>query len=88
MSIRIIGTGHIFELSVKEVRNAIVEDKPDIVAVELDEKRYWALEEQGFSTDLPDEAFSLGVVLRETVRGGVTSCITAGVFVCDTEGVE
>ena len=51
MGIEIIGTGHIFERSVREVREAIYETRPDVVAVELDEARYRALAEQGFSLE-------------------------------------
>jgi pheromone shutdown protein TraB len=41
--ITIIGTSHIARQSVEEVRNAIIETKPDIVAIELDYARYRAL---------------------------------------------
>ena len=44
MSIKIIGTGHIFQKSVDEVKQVIEEEKPDIVAIELDKQRYEALE--------------------------------------------
>lgn len=41
--IRIIGTGHVLEKSVREVEEVIEREKPDIVAVELCESRYKAL---------------------------------------------
>jgi pheromone shutdown-related protein TraB len=44
--IRIIGTAHVSQKSVDEVRAAIEEFQPTIVAVELDEPRYRALKEQ------------------------------------------
>jgi len=68
MGIRIIGTGHIFEKSVREVREAIYKETPDIVAVELDFVRFKALEEQNFSVDLKDDDFKLN--LNDVVRGG------------------
>ena len=39
----LIGTSHIAKQSVDEVKNAIVEKKPDIIALELDNKRLYAL---------------------------------------------
>jgi len=42
-TIRLIGTGHVLEKSVKEVEEVIAREKPDIVAVELCEARYKAL---------------------------------------------
>ncbi len=42
-NILLIGTGHVLEKSVKEVVEVIDREKPDVVAVELDEARYNAL---------------------------------------------
>ena len=39
-NLTIIGTAHVSEKSVEEVRNTIIECEPDIVAVELDAARY------------------------------------------------
>ncbi len=39
----LVGTAHVLKASVEEVEAAIKEHKPDIVAVELDEKRYEVL---------------------------------------------
>ncbi|MDZ4170604.1 MAG: TraB/GumN family protein [Methanobacteriaceae archaeon] len=41
--LKIIGTAHVSEKSVEEVKNAILEDKPEVVAVELDAGRYHRL---------------------------------------------
>ena len=41
--LKIIGTAHVSEKSVEEVKNAILEDKPEVVAVELDAGRYQRL---------------------------------------------
>lgn len=43
MNIKIIGTSHIAKQSVQEIKKAIMEGKPDIVAVELDVPRAMAL---------------------------------------------
>ena len=39
-SVRVVGTAHVSAESVAEVRAAIEEERPDVVAVELDEGRY------------------------------------------------
>ena len=43
MNITILGTSHIAKESINEIKKAILEDKPDIVAVELDIQRATAL---------------------------------------------
>src|SRR3989344_4760642 len=43
MAITVIGTSHIAKQSIKEVRKAIEEGKPDIVALEIDRQRLPAL---------------------------------------------
>ncbi|MBW2986111.1 TraB/GumN family protein [Candidatus Woesearchaeota archaeon] len=42
-NLTIIGTSHIAKQSIKEVREAILKEEPDIVALELDKKRLAAL---------------------------------------------
>ena len=42
-NIILIGTAHVSKKSVLEVQNAIKKYQPDIVAVELDDKRYQAI---------------------------------------------
>lgn len=39
-SVRVVGTAHVSEASVRDVEDAIATEQPDIVAVELDEGRY------------------------------------------------
>ncbi|WP_435332776.1 TraB/GumN family protein [Haloarchaeobius sp. TZWWS8] len=39
-SVHVLGTAHVSEKSVQEVRDTIATDQPDVVAVELDEGRY------------------------------------------------
>ena len=58
MSIKIIGTGHILQKSVDEVRKAIEEEKPEIVAVELDRQRFNALESAGWDLNQDRDGFS------------------------------
>ena len=41
--LKIIGTAHVSQPSVEEVRKAILDGEPDLVAVELDPKRYYNL---------------------------------------------
>lgn len=58
-NILLVGTGHVLEKSVKEVEEVIEREKPDIVAVELDEGRYNAL--KGEMKELsPKEMLSSG----------------------------
>ena len=52
--IRIVGTAHVSQQSVDEVRGAIDEYKPDIVAIELDPSRYAALKKQGRDPSVND----------------------------------
>src|SRR5208337_66319 len=44
-NIMLVGTAHVSEKSVKDVEEAIEAYKPDVVAVELDARRYQALRE-------------------------------------------
>ena len=55
-NLKIVGTAHVSEKSIKEVRETIRKEKPDIVAVELDEGRFRGLIER--------EETSLRAVLR------------------------
>jgi pheromone shutdown-related protein TraB len=60
----IVGTAHVSEKSVEEVRDVIRREKPDIVAVELCRPRFEALQDKGASsrnTELP---------IREMLSGG------------------
>lgn len=40
----LLGTAHVSELSIKEVERVVEEQNPDVIAVELDEKRYESIE--------------------------------------------
>ena len=52
--IRIIGTAHVSQQSVDEVRAAIEEYKPDVVAIELDPSRFAALKKQAPDPSVSD----------------------------------
>ncbi len=56
----ILGTSHISKDSVNEVENFILNNKPDIVAIELDKKRFYAMMQEKKKTSLKD-TFNLGV---------------------------
>ena len=45
--IRLVGTAHVSQNSVDEVRQAIEEYQPDVVAIELDQARFAAIRNQG-----------------------------------------
>ncbi len=53
-TLRIVGTAHVSAKSVDEVRSAIEEFSPDIVAVELDPARYAALKKQARDPSVTD----------------------------------
>ena len=42
-NLTLIGTSHIAKQSLDEVKNTIMAEKPDIIALELDRKRFLAL---------------------------------------------
>ena len=49
----IIGTAHVSEESVNEVKDAIYEQHPEVVAIELDRGRYTKLKQQMTPYQLP-----------------------------------
>jgi pheromone shutdown-related protein TraB len=52
--IRIVGTAHVSQKSVDEVRAAIEEFRPDVVAIELDPARFQALKQQAQDPSVRD----------------------------------
>ncbi len=68
--IKIIGTGHILEKSVRDVEKFIDEENPDIIALELDTKRFKVLEERNWRLDFSEEGVNFKSLLKEMVRGG------------------
>jgi len=63
-NLTIIGTAHVSEKSVEEVKDTIIESQPDIVAVELDAARYQNLlnEKHGVQEDKE-------IKIREILKG-------------------
>ncbi len=52
--IKIVGTAHVSQQSVDEVKGAIEDFKPDIVAIELDPARFAAIKKQGKDPSVSD----------------------------------
>lgn len=52
--IRLIGTAHVSQKSVEEVKSAIDEWQPDVVAIELDQGRYLGLKQQQKNPEIED----------------------------------
>jgi len=69
MGIEIVGTGHILKRSVAEVRESISKELPDYVAVELDIKRFKALEGASFSPEAY-RPVSIREIIPTLWRGG------------------
>jgi len=60
--IKIIGTAHVLEKSVRDVKSIIEKERPDIIALELDEDRFKLLEEMKWNPQFyatPDFDMSL-----------------------------
>ncbi|MCQ1539276.1 TraB/GumN family protein [Methanocalculus taiwanensis] len=68
--LRIVGTAHVSQKSIDEVRTAIAEFEPDIIAVELDPPRYSALKQQESETEGPgiSEIISSGNMTQMLVQ--------------------
>ena len=60
----IIGTAHVSEESVNEVKDAIYEQRPEIVAIELDRGRYTKLKQQ-MNGIVEDETISVTQIIKE-----------------------
>jgi len=53
-TLRIVGTAHVSQKSIEEVREAIAEFQPDVIAVELDPGRYAAIRNQAKDPSVKD----------------------------------
>lgn len=62
--LKIIGTAHVSEESVNEVKDAIYEHHPDVVAIELDRGRYTRLKEQMMGIE-HDDTISVTKIIKE-----------------------
>ncbi len=60
----IIGTAHVSEESVNEVKDAIYEQHPEVVAIELDRGRYYKLKKQMAGIE-EDEDISVTQIIKE-----------------------
>jgi pheromone shutdown-related protein TraB len=72
----LVGTAHVSKASVEEVESAIEEYKPDIVAVELDEKRYEVLTNKQKWEETP---------ITDMIRGGKAFFFLAQVFLASIQ---
>ena len=66
--LKIIGTAHVSQESVDEVKDAIYEQHPDVVAIELDRARYTKLKEQMMGIE-KDDTISVTRIIKENKVG-------------------
>jgi pheromone shutdown-related protein TraB len=72
----LVGTAHVSKASVEEVEQAIEEHKPDVVAVELDDKRYDVLVNKKKWEETP---------ITDMIRGGKAFFFLAQVFLASIQ---
>jgi pheromone shutdown-related protein TraB len=72
----LVGTAHVLKASVEEVEESIKEHKPDVVAVELDEKRYEVLMNKKKWEETP---------VTDMIRGGKAFFFLAQVFLASIQ---
>lgn len=80
MDIKIVGTGHILERSVEGVREAIFDGRPNIIALELCERRFHVIASQGADFYQGKAQKSVSSTLSEMVRGGSFLVFLGGVL--------
>ncbi len=66
--LKIIGTAHVSQESVEEVKDAIYEDQPDVVAIELDRGRYIKLKQEMMGIE-QDDTISVSKIIKENKVG-------------------
>ena len=66
--LKIIGTAHVSQDSVNEVKDAIYEYQPDVVAIELDRGRYTRLKEEMMGIE-HDDTISVSKIIKENKVG-------------------
>ena len=66
--LKIIGTAHVSQESVEEVKDAIYEDQPDVVAIELDRGRYIKLKQDMMGIE-QDDTISVSKIIKENKVG-------------------
>ena len=75
----IIGTAHVSEESVNEVKDAIYEQHPDVVAIELDRGRYQKIRKQMMGIE-EDENISVTQIIKENKVGLFLTSTLLGYF--------
>ena len=75
----IIGTAHVSEESVNEVKDAIYEQQPDVVAIELDRGRYTKLKKQMLGIE-EDDTISVTRIIKENKVGLFLTSTLLGYF--------
>ena len=66
--LKIIGTAHVSQESVDEVKDAIYEHQPDVVAIELDRGRYTRLKQEMMGIE-HDDTISVSKIIKENKVG-------------------
>lgn len=67
-SLKIIGTAHVSQDSVDEVKEAILEEQPEVVAIELDRGRYTRLMQDRAGIEV-DDTISVSKIIKENKVG-------------------
>ena len=75
----IIGTAHVSANSVEEVKDAIYEQQPDVVAIELDRGRYERLKKEMMGIE-EDDAISVTQIIKENKVGLFLTTTLLGYF--------
>lgn len=75
----IIGTAHVSEESINEVKDAIYEQQPDVVAIELDAGRYTRLKQQMMGIET-DDSISVTKIIKENKVGLFFTSTLLGYF--------
>ena len=75
----IIGTAHVSEESVNEVKDAIYEQQPDVVAIELDRGRYIRLKKEMAGIE-EDDTISVTQIIKENKVGLFVTTTLLGYF--------
>ena len=75
----IIGTAHVSEESVNEVKDAIYEQQPDVVAIELDRGRYTRLKNEMAGIEV-DDTISVTQIIKENKVGLFFTTTLLGYF--------
>ncbi len=75
----IIGTAHVSSESVEEVKDAIYEQQPDVVAIELDRGRYIRLKKEMMGIE-EDDSISVTQIIKENKVGLFLTTTLLGYF--------